>query len=172
MPEERGLYQKMKWATSYFFAACTGSTLRPDQHGWGIGWNGSASQTARTAGWRNSAAGINRSAGDHGAPARADLALLDEPFTGLDPINSEFLADALRSLRDSGKTVVLSSHRLEQVEDLCDNIAIIARGRLRLAGGVAEVRDKAVRRIVNVRTASGSVRGVEELPAPPSGVGP
>ena len=59
---------------------------------------------------------------------------------------------------------MLSSHRLEQVEELCDRIAIIARGRLRLQGGVSEVRDRAIRRIVDVRTASGQVRGAEALP--------
>lgn len=57
-----------------------------------------------------------------------DLALLDEPFSGLDPLNSELLESALRDLRDRGKTVLYSCHRLEQVEDLCEEVAIIARG--------------------------------------------
>ncbi len=169
MPEERGLYQKMKVADELlFFARLYGLDL--------------ATATRRVGDWlerfgiadRKNSRVEELSRGNQQKVQvitallhEPDLALLDEPFTGLDPINSEFLCEALRSLRDSGKTVVLSSHRLEQVEELCDNIAIIARGRLRLAGGVAEVRDRAVRRIVNVRTASGSVRGVEDLPLRP-----
>ena len=96
-----------------------------------------------------------------------ELALLDEPFTALDPINAELLEEELRTIRDAGKTVVLSSHRMEQVEELCDNIAIISQGRLKLEGGVAEIRDRAVRRILNVRTASGRVKGAEDLPLVP-----
>ena len=169
LPEERGLYQKMKVGDELlFFARLYGLDL--------------ATASARVGDWlerfgiadRKNSRVEELSRGNQQKVQvitallhEPDLALLDEPFTGLDPINSEFLAEALRSLRDSGKTVVLSSHRLEQVEELCDNIAIIARGRLRLAGGVAEVRDRAVRRIVNVRTASGSVRGAEELPLRP-----
>ncbi len=86
-----------------------------------------------------------------------DLALLDEPFSGLDPLNSELLEEALRDLRDRGKTVLYSSHRLEQVEDLCEEVAIIARGSLRLSGNLETIRDAAARRIVHVRTASRAI---------------
>jgi len=86
-----------------------------------------------------------------------DLALLDEPFSGLDPLNSELLEEALRDLRDGGKTVLYSSHRLEQVEDLCEEVAIIARGSLRLSGNLKAIRDAAARRILHVRTASHAV---------------
>jgi ABC-2 type transport system ATP-binding protein len=99
-----------------------------------------------------------------------DLALLDEPFSGLDPLNTEMFEERLRELKAAGKTVVLSSHQMDQVEDLCDEIAIISRGSLRLAGNVDKIRDKAVRRVVDVRTASGGVSGVDALglsPLPP-----
>jgi len=86
-----------------------------------------------------------------------DLALLDEPFTGLDPLNVELLMDALDALKAKGKTVVFSSHQMGQVEDICEEVAIIARGRMALAGNLREIRDRATRRVIQVRTTSGSV---------------
>jgi len=96
-----------------------------------------------------------------------DLALLDEPFSGLDPLNSELLEAALRDLRDRGKTVLYSSHRLEQVEDLCEEVAIIARGQLRLSGNLEAIRDSAARRILHVRTASRIPPDITGLPLDP-----
>lgn len=93
-----------------------------------------------------------------------DLALLDEPFSGLDPLNSELLEEALRDLRDRGKTVLYSSHRLEQVEELCEGVAIIARGRLRLTGNLEAIRDAATRRILHVRTSSRTAPDIAGLP--------
>ncbi len=96
-----------------------------------------------------------------------DLALLDEPFSGLDPLNSELLEEALRDLRDRGKTVLYSSHRLEQVEELCEGVAIIARGRLRLTGNLEAIRDAATRRILHVRTSSRTAPDIADLPVDP-----
>ncbi|MCL5942638.1 MAG: ATP-binding cassette domain-containing protein [Actinobacteria bacterium] len=96
-----------------------------------------------------------------------DLALLDEPFTGLDPINSELLKEALIALRDAGKTIVFCSHRLEQVEELCEDVAIIARGCLRLVGNLARLRRQATRRVVHLRVADGSPVPTEGLPLRP-----
>jgi ABC-2 type transport system ATP-binding protein len=86
-----------------------------------------------------------------------DLALLDEPFSGLDPLNVELLMDALLTFKDRGKTVIFSSHQMGQVEEICEEVAIIARGRLVLAGNVRDIRDRATRRVVQVRTTSGRV---------------
>jgi len=83
-----------------------------------------------------------------------ELALLDEPFTGLDPVNTELLEDALFTLRDRGKTVIFSSHRLEQVEELCKDVVIIAQGHQRLAGNVDAIRSGAMRRVIHLRTES------------------
>ena len=96
-----------------------------------------------------------------------DLALLDEPFTGLDPMNSEHLEQTLMALRDSGRTVVFSSHRLEQVEGLCERIAIIARGRLLLEGDLDDIRRASTRRILHLRTGSGERADVDGLPLRP-----
>ena len=69
-----------------------------------------------------------------------DLVILDEPFQGLDPVNVEMVRDVIRSLRDAGKTVVLSAHEMSQVEVLCERIALINRGQIVLYGNLSEIK--------------------------------
>jgi ABC-2 type transport system ATP-binding protein len=69
-----------------------------------------------------------------------DLVILDEPFSGLDPINAQALKDAIIELKSRGKTVIFSTHLMDNAERLCDSVCIIARGHKVLDGGVAEVR--------------------------------
>lgn len=63
-----------------------------------------------------------------------DLVILDEPTAGIDPIGSAEIGDAIRTMKSRGKTVVLCSHLLGQIEDLCDRVAIMNRGRLVVSG--------------------------------------
>ncbi len=70
------------------------------------------------------------------------LLILDESFTGLDPINANLLKDEIMRLRDEGATVIFSTHRMEQVEELCDHIVLINRGKNVLQGEVKEVRNR------------------------------
>lgn len=70
------------------------------------------------------------------------LLILDEPFTGLDPINANLLKDEILRLRDQGTTVIFSTHRMEQVEELCDHIVLINKGQNVLGGQVREVRNR------------------------------
>jgi ABC-2 type transport system ATP-binding protein len=69
------------------------------------------------------------------------LLILDEPFSGFDPINAELIHNEMLRLRDEGTTIVLSTHDMGSVESLCDNIALINRSQVILSGSVAEVRD-------------------------------
>ena len=66
--------------------------------------------------------------------------LLDEPFTGLDPVNAALLKEAFLEIRDHGKTIVFSTHQMETVEELAESIAIVDEGRIVVAGQVREVR--------------------------------
>ena len=68
------------------------------------------------------------------------LLILDEPFSGLDPINVELLKDAVRSLKDSGTMIVFSSHRMEHVEELCDHLCILQQGRPVVHGSLREIK--------------------------------
>jgi ABC-2 type transport system ATP-binding protein len=69
-----------------------------------------------------------------------ELIIMDEPFSGLDPVNANMLMDTLLELRGEGKAVVFSTHRMDQVEKLCDNIALIHRGKLVLSGSMGEIK--------------------------------
>ncbi len=68
------------------------------------------------------------------------LLILDEPFTGFDPINASLIKDELLKLRDKGTTIILSTHRMESVEELCSHIALINRSHKILDGPVREIR--------------------------------
>jgi ABC-2 type transport system ATP-binding protein len=71
---------------------------------------------------------------------RPELLILDEPFSGLDPVNAEILLSLLEDLRTNGTTLVLSSHEMWQLERLCTNFCIIAQGRTQVSGTLAELR--------------------------------
>jgi ABC-2 type transport system ATP-binding protein len=79
-----------------------------------------------------------------------DLLVLDEPFSGLDPVAVDALSAVLRERAAAGVTVVFSSHQLDLVEDLCDSVAIIDKGRLVLSGVVRELKRTSGRRCLNV----------------------
>lgn len=66
--------------------------------------------------------------------------IFDEPFSGLDPINSELLKDVILELRDNGSTVLFSTHRMEQVEQMCDDICLFNRGKAVLSGRMREIK--------------------------------
>ncbi len=69
-----------------------------------------------------------------------DLIIMDEPFSGLDPVNAELLMNTLLDLRKQGKAILFSTHRMDQVEKLCDAIALISRGKLVLSGSMRDVK--------------------------------
>ena len=69
-----------------------------------------------------------------------DLVVMDEPFAGLDPVNTMQLKDVLVGLRAAGKSVLFSTHRMDQVEKLCDSICLINRGKAVLQGSLSEVK--------------------------------
>ena len=74
---------------------------------------------------------------------RPAFVILDEPFSGLDPINQEFFLDVIRQLRDSGTTILLSAHQMNLVERLADRVLLMNRGRAVLQGTVSQVKDQA-----------------------------
>ena len=82
-----------------------------------------------------------------------DVLLMDEPFSGLDPINVAMLKDAFLEMRDRGKALVFSTHQMEQVEELCDCVAIIDRGHLIVSGTIRDVKRQAGRRVVRLGVA-------------------
>jgi ABC-2 type transport system ATP-binding protein len=92
------------------------------------------------------------------------LVILDEPFAGLDPVNTELLRDMFFDLKNQGKTVILSAHQMNQVEELCDRILMINNGQAVLYGDLAEIKSRYKNNsvIVNVQGEIGEVPGVAE----------
>ncbi len=70
-----------------------------------------------------------------------ELVILDEPFSGLDPVNAQLLIDTVRQLQQRGATILLSTHQMDQVEKLCDDLALIHRGQVMLQGTLTDVRN-------------------------------
>jgi ABC-2 type transport system ATP-binding protein len=79
-----------------------------------------------------------------------ELIVMDEPFAGLDPVNTMQLKDVLVGLRTAGKSILFSTHRMDQVEKLCDSICLINRGKAVLQGSLSDVKNGNGRRFVQI----------------------
>src|SRR5207248_5868796 len=151
-PEERGLYPKMKTGDQLVFLASLNNlstaeaTRRAREWLRNVGledaWDRKVEELSK-----GNQQKVQVLAAILHDPA---LMLLDEPFSGLDPINTEVLRDTLVERRAQGRTIVFSSHRLEQVEELCDHVAIIHKGRLLRAGPLSELKRNTGRRFVEL----------------------
>lgn len=144
LPEERGLYKKMKVGDHLIYLAqLKGLSIHDatkkckvmlDRFEAGDWWNKKIEELSK--GMQQKIQFIATIVHD---PV---LLILDEPFTGLDPINSNMIQDEIFRLRDKGVTIIFSTHRMEQVEEMCENIILIHHGKNILQGNVAEIRNK------------------------------
>jgi ABC-2 type transport system ATP-binding protein len=91
-----------------------------------------------------------------------DLLILDEPFGGLDPINAELLQEVIMELKDSGRTILFASHRMEQVEELCDDICLISQGEIVVKGALRDIKKAAGKNSVMIEF-EGSDSFLDEL---------
>lgn len=92
-----------------------------------------------------------------------ELLILDEPFSGLDPVNLDTFKGLIRKIRDEGKTVVLSTHMMQQAEELCDYIMLINKGRAVINGPLDQIRSQSSAKIVSIET-SGDNEFIKTLP--------
>jgi ABC-2 type transport system ATP-binding protein len=92
-----------------------------------------------------------------------DLVILDEPFSGLDPINAQALKDAVVELKQRGKTVIFSTHVMDNAERMCDSVCIISGGVKVLDGALSAVRGAAGRRNIALTLTGGAQNGVGEV---------
>lgn len=83
---------------------------------------------------------------------KPDLLILDEPFSGLDPVNVELLKSAVKELNNAGTTIIYSSHRMEHVEELCDNICILNDGEIVVSGNIKDVKSNYGNKYVVIET--------------------
>ena len=144
LPEERGLYKKMKVGEQLLYLAQLRGLSKADA-------------TARIKNWLNRFeikewAGKNVEDLSKGMQQKVQfiatvlhdpkLIILDEPFSGFDPINANLIKDEILELRKQGATIIFSTHRMESVEEMCDNIALINRSRKVLDGPIGVIRDQ------------------------------
>jgi len=94
-----------------------------------------------------------------------DILIMDEPFSGLDPVNAAQMIEAFGEMRQRGKTIIFSTHQMEQAEELCQAIAIIHRGRLVVHGDVRSVKRSTGRQVVRLALADDpEIRWLDHLP--------
>jgi len=142
LPEERGLYTKQKVIdVMVYFAKLKGiggAEARRRSHAWleRIGLGHTADQSVERL-----SKGMSQKVQIAATLAsEPDLCVLDEPFSGLDPVNTALIRDLIAEIRSSGRTAILSTHQMSMVETLCDRVALLSDGRLVVYGEVNEVR--------------------------------
>lgn len=144
LPEERGLYKKMRVGDqALFFAKLKGLKTKEataelkawfERFGISDWWNRRVDELSK--GMAQKVQFIVT------VLHRPKLLIFDEPFSGFDPINAELLKNEILRLRDEGATVIFSTHNMESVERLCDNITLINKSRNILSGNVREIRTR------------------------------
>jgi ABC-2 type transport system ATP-binding protein len=144
LPEERGLYKKMKVIDQLTFLGqlhgLDATTATKRAHAWCERLEITEAIPKKT---EELSKGMQQKIQFIAALLHEpDLIIMDEPFSGLDPVNATLLQDTLVDLRNNGRTVLFSTHRMDQVEKLCDAICLIDRGRLVLSGGMQEIKSR------------------------------
>jgi ABC-2 type transport system ATP-binding protein len=142
LPEERGLYAKMKVVEQLaFLGTIRGLSMRESSRRaaeWlerlGLGERARSDTNELSKGMQQK---VQFAAAVIHDP---ELVVLDEPFTGLDPINTRLLKELILEQRDKGSTIILSTHRMDQVEQMCESICLIHEGRSVLAGQLSEIK--------------------------------
>lgn len=144
LPEERGLYRKMKVGDqAMYFAQLKGMSAREaaaELKKWFVRfgienwWNKKVEELSK--GMAQKVQFITT------VVHKPSLLILDEPFSGFDPVNAQIIREEILRLKEEGATIILSTHNMESVEELCDNIALINKSHLVITGGVDEIRHK------------------------------
>ena len=144
LPEERGLYRKMKVGEqAMYFARLKGMSSREaaqELKKWFVRfgieswWNKKVEELSK--GMAQKVQFITT------VVHKPSLLILDEPFSGFDPVNAQIIREEILRLKEEGATIILSTHNMESVEELCDNIALINKSHLVITGGVDEIRHK------------------------------
>ncbi|MBO5815969.1 MAG: ATP-binding cassette domain-containing protein [Bacteroidales bacterium] len=162
LPEERGLYRKMKVGEqAMYFAQLKGMSSREaasELKKWFVRfgieswWNKKVEELSK--GMAQKVQFITT------VVHKPSLLILDEPFSGFDPVNAQVIREEILRLRDEGATIILSTHNMESVEELCDNIALINKSKVVITGGVDEIRRQYGNNNVELIYSGGSLASV------------
>lgn len=152
LPEERGLYKQMKVGDHIIYLAqlrgLSAADAKKKVRAWfekfeiSEWWNKKIEELSK--GMQQKVQFIATVAHE------PELLIFDEPFTGLDPINADLIKEEIYHLKEKGATIIFSTHRMEQVEEICDTIILVNKGRKILDGGVKEVKQQFKKNIYRV----------------------
>ena len=168
MPEERGLYKKMKIGEqAVYLAQLKGMSkadamqkvkewfIRFEMQSW---WNKKVEDLSKGMGQKLQFVTT--------VLHEPRLIILDEPFSGLDPVNSNLIKDEIYSLARNGATIIFSTHRMEQVEEICDHIILMNKGRKILDGTVTGVKQQFKENLFRIGLEAQAPQTPTDLPAP------
>jgi ABC-2 type transport system ATP-binding protein len=142
LPEDRGLYKKMKVGEQLAFFAELKGLPRQEAHRRIDAWLKRIEMTEwKNKKWEELSKGMQQKVQFVSTILHSpDLVILDEPFSGLDPISAGLLKEIVQELKENNKTIIFSTHLMEQAEELCDEICLINHGRKVLGGQVREIK--------------------------------
>jgi ABC-2 type transport system ATP-binding protein len=158
MPEERGLYKKMKIGEQAVYLAQLKGLSKNDAiekvKQWFIKFE-------MQSWWNKKVEDLSKGMGQKlqfviTVLHEPKLIILDEPFSGLDPVNTNLIKDEIYNLSKKGSTIIFSTHRMEQVEEICDHIILMNKGKKILDGSVTEVKQQFKENLYSI--------GLEQLP--------
>lgn len=162
LPEERGLYDDMTlWDTLIFLAQLKGLDRRTAQARTEEYLHEVELWAARTQKINALSRGMNQKAQFVAATLHEpELVIIDEPFSGLDPVNTRLIKKLVYRLRDRGAAIIMSTHQMHQVEEMCSRILLLDHGKQVLYGPLTEVRRRFADHAVEVRLAAGTLEQV------------
>ena len=144
MPEERGLYKKMKVGEQLMYLAQLKGLETAEAKKKILYW---LKKFEITDWWNKKIEELSKGMQQKiqfiaTVVHEPKLIILDEPFSGLDPLNTNLIKTEIRKLKESGTSVIFSTHRMEQVEEICEDIVLINNGKIILEGNVLEIKHK------------------------------
>jgi ABC-2 type transport system ATP-binding protein len=160
MPEERGLYKKMKIGEQALYLAMLKGMSRTDAvkkvKEWFVKFE-------MQSWWNKKVDDLSKGMSQKlqfviTVLHEPRLLILDEPFSGLDPVNSNLIKDEIFKLAQKGTTIIFSTHRMEQVEEICNNIVLVNKGKKILDGSVKQIKHDCKENIFKV--------GFDKIPEP------
>lgn len=143
LPEERGLYKKMKVGEQLVFLGQLRNLSRRDSIIKSKAW---CEKLGIMQWWDKKVEDLSKGMAQKiqfisTVINEPELIILDEPFSGFDPVNANLIKDEILELRDKGSTVIFSTHRMESVEELCDHIALINKSEVILEGRKVDIKN-------------------------------
>jgi ABC-2 type transport system ATP-binding protein len=169
LPEERGLYKKMQVRRVLIFLAELKGVKPQDASRRVDDWLARFALSTAEKNWGDAkvdelSRGMQQKVQFIAALLHdPELVILDEPFSGLDPINAQALKDTVVDLKRRGKTVIFSTHVMDNAERMCDSVCIIAKGQKVLDGAITEVRQSHGGRHIALSLADGGRNGVGDV---------